>query len=135
MRIPSSGGKSTQWRKARPQQVFRDVQSIGVGKWRDEIDDALARSTVCVAVVGPRWANADNLLRLHDEGDMVRHELAGALASEVLTLVPTLVEGADVPTAAELPVILLKNEGRLQPSQDWIEWFDSQLAQLPPDPT
>lgn len=27
----------------------------------------------------------------------------------------------------------LKGEGRLLPNQDWIEWFDSQLAQLPPD--
>jgi TIR domain len=47
------------------ERVFRDVQSIGVGKWRDKIDAALARSAVCVVVIGPRWANADNLLRLH----------------------------------------------------------------------
>src|SRR5215468_9764684 len=61
-------------------RVFRDVHSIGVGKWRDKINDALARSAACVAVIGPRWANADNLPRLHDESDMVRHELVNALA-------------------------------------------------------
>ncbi|HZL67005.1 MAG TPA: toll/interleukin-1 receptor domain-containing protein [Candidatus Limnocylindrales bacterium] len=88
------------------ERVFRDVHSIGVGKWRDKIDAALAQSAVCVAVIGPRWANADNLPRLKDESDMVRHELVTALASDGLTLVPTLVEGAEVPKAATLPAVL-----------------------------
>ena len=30
-------------------------------------------------------------------------------------------------------LVLLKGEGRLLPKQDWIEWFDSQLAQLEPE--
>src|SRR5215470_13264642 len=94
------------------ERVFRDVHSIGVGKWRDKIDAALARSAVCVAVIGPRWANADNLPRLHDESDPVRHELIKALASNELTLVPTLVEGAKVPTTADLPPAL-------QPLFEW----------------
>ena len=78
------------------ERVFRDVHSIGVGKWREKIDAALAQSAVCVAVVGPRWANAENLPRLEDKGDMVRHELVTALGSDAITLVPTLVEGAKV---------------------------------------
>jgi tetratricopeptide (TPR) repeat protein len=86
--------------------VFRDVHSIGVGKWRDKIDAALARSAVCVAVIGPRWADEHNLLRLDRENDMVRHELLTALTSDGLTLVPTLVEGAGVPQAAGLPAEL-----------------------------
>ena len=61
------------------------------------------RSTVCVAVIGPRWANADNLPRLHEERDMVRHELVNALASNEVTLVPTLVEGADSRRLLDLP--------------------------------
>ena len=83
------------------ERVFRDVHSIGVGKWRDKIDAALARSAVCVAVIGPRRANVDNLPRLQGEGDMMRHELVTALGSNAITLVPTLVEGLkvkDVPT-------------------------------------
>jgi hypothetical protein len=76
------------------EHVFRDVHSIGVGKWRDKIDGALTRSAVCVAVIGPRWTNDDNLSRLHDESDMVRHELATALASGEITMVPTLVEAS-----------------------------------------
>jgi TIR domain len=88
------------------EHVFRDVHSIGVGKRREKIDAALARSAVCVAVIGPRWANADNLARLQDEADMVRHELVTALASEDLKLVPTLVEGAEVPKVPDLPAVL-----------------------------
>lgn len=38
--------------------VFRDVHSIGVGRWQTKkIDAALARSAVCVAVIGRRWAD------------------------------------------------------------------------------
>jgi tetratricopeptide (TPR) repeat protein len=77
--------------------VFRDVHSIGVGRWRDRIDAALARCAACVAVIGPRWADATNLPRLHESGDMVRHELMTALASEAITMVPTLVENASLP--------------------------------------
>jgi tetratricopeptide (TPR) repeat protein len=88
------------------ERVFRDVHSIGVGKWRDKIDAALAQSGVCVAVIGPRWANAENLPRLKDENDMVRQELVRALADETLTVVPTLVEGAEVPKAESLPAVL-----------------------------
>jgi len=49
------------------ERVFRHVHNIGVSKWPDKIDAALARSAVCLAVIGPRWANTDNLPRLHDE--------------------------------------------------------------------
>jgi TIR domain len=88
------------------ERVFRDVQSIGVGKWREKIEPALAQSTVCVIVIGPRWANADNLPRLHDENDMVRYEIVTALGGDRLTVVPTLIEGAEVPKAADLPAAL-----------------------------
>jgi tetratricopeptide (TPR) repeat protein len=77
------------------ERVFRDVASIGVGRWRDRIDQALARSAVCVAVIGPRWANPDNLPRLHDGNDLVRHKLATALGDAAITPVPVLVEGAE----------------------------------------
>jgi hypothetical protein len=36
------------------ERVFRDVASIGAGKWRQKIDQALATSEACVAVPGPR---------------------------------------------------------------------------------
>ena len=87
------------------EQVFRDVASIGPGKWRQRIDEALAASAVCLPVIGLRWCDATNGPRLADEGDMVRHELVSALAqsAEGLTLILTLVEGAKVPAKAALP--------------------------------
>ncbi len=86
------------------ERVFRDVASIGAGKWRQKIEQALAASTACVAVIGRRWADATNLPRLQDPNDMVRHELETALASgdqEVLTVIPLLVEDAQL---AQIPV-------------------------------
>src|SRR5260370_9016752 len=74
------------------ERVFRDVASLGVGKWPEEIDAALAQSAVCVAVIGPRWANADNLPRLEDKNDWVRYQLLTALSSDGLTPVPTPVD-------------------------------------------
>jgi tetratricopeptide (TPR) repeat protein len=90
------------------ERVFRDVASIGAGKWRDKIDQALAASTACVAVIGRRWADDINLPRLKDPTDMIRYELETALASgeqEDLTVIPLLVEDAqlrDIPKD-ELP--------------------------------
>jgi tetratricopeptide (TPR) repeat protein len=90
------------------ERMFRDVASIGAGKWRQKIEQALATSKACVAVIGRRWADATNLPRLQDPNDMVRHELETALASgdqELLTVIPLLVEEAQLAQipAAELP--------------------------------
>jgi len=90
------------------ERVFRDVASIGAGKWRVKIDQALAASTTCVAVIGRRWADDTNLPRLKDPTDMVRYELETALASgerQELTVVPLLVEEATLKeiSTAELP--------------------------------
>jgi tetratricopeptide (TPR) repeat protein len=83
--------------------VFRDVDRIGVGKWRQRIDDALARTAACIAVIGPRWANDEHLIRLRDPDDMVRYELVAALGDEAITVVPTLVEGSSTPRLDSLP--------------------------------
>jgi tetratricopeptide (TPR) repeat protein len=85
------------------ERVFRDVASIGAGKWRQKIEQALAESKACVAVIGRRWADATNLPRLQDPNDMVRHELETALASgdqELLTVIPLLVEDVQL---AQIP--------------------------------
>lgn len=81
------------------ERVFRDVASIGAGKWRQKIEQALAASKACVAVIGRRWADATNLPRLQDPNDMVRHELEKALASgdqDELTVIPLQVEDAQL---------------------------------------
>lgn len=63
------------------EQVFRDVASIGPGKWRQKIEEALATSAVCLPVIGLRWCDESNGPRLNDECDMVRYELLTALGS------------------------------------------------------
>ena len=79
------------------ERVFRDLASIGTGKWRGKIDQALAASTACVVVIGRRWADDTNLRRLNDQNDLVRYELETALAGGErgeLIVVPLLVDGA-----------------------------------------
>jgi tetratricopeptide (TPR) repeat protein len=93
-------------------RVFRDVASIGVGKWRDRIDAALARSVVCLPVIGPRWCDEDNGPRLFKEDDVLRQELARALTEAGMTVIPTLVEGADPPKREQLP----------EPLQGLLDW-------------
>lgn len=88
-------------------RVFRDVASIGVGKWRDRIDAALARSMVCLPVIGPRWCDEENGPRLFRDDDVLRQEIAGALTREGITVIPTLVEGAELPSRDQLPESLL----------------------------
>ena len=90
------------------ERVFRDVASIGAGKWRVRIDSALATSAVCLPVIGLRWCDDTNGPRLATDGDMVRHEILAALARSVdgLTLIPALVEGAPMPAPERLPAEL-----------------------------
>ena len=70
-----------------------------------KIEQALAISKACVAVIGRRWADASNLSHLQSPNDMVRHELETALASgdeELLTIISLLVEDVQlvqIPTA------------------------------------
>ena len=94
------------------------MASINAGKWRQKIEQALAASKACVAVIGRRWADATNLPRLQDPNDTVCHELETALASgdqEVLTVNPLLVEDAQL---AQIPADQLPES--LQPLlADW----------------
>ncbi len=86
------------------ERVFLDVASLGAGKWRQKIEQALAVSKACVAVIGRRWADATNLPRLQDPNDDLRHELETALAigeRDELTVIPLLVEEAQL---NEIPV-------------------------------
>ncbi|GAA3925213.1 hypothetical protein Aau02nite_20560 [Amorphoplanes auranticolor] len=84
--------------------VFRDSRSIPPGTdfepvlWRN-----LARSSVLVVVIGPRWlTGTGNSNRLLEPGDFVRQEIAFALRIG-LDIVPVLVGGTAMPAAADLP--------------------------------
>jgi hypothetical protein len=88
------------------EQVFMDIDAIEPGlDWAEAIDKAVASSDLILAVIGDDWL-AELKRRIDDENDFVRHELAAALARDV-RIIPVLVEGAKMPSPAELPPSLV----------------------------
>ncbi|WP_329279969.1 toll/interleukin-1 receptor domain-containing protein [Streptomyces sp. NBC_01451] len=70
------------------QHIFRASRSIAPGEaYPDSLLDALRRSSVLLAVVGPDWTNFRT--RLHDPEDWVRREIEEAFSCE-LPVVPIL---------------------------------------------
>lgn len=91
-----------------PDAVFFDVSTIAPGEdFRRAIDDNVARCSVLLAVIGPRWldAAAGGARRLDDPGDFVRLEIGAALRRRI-AVVPVLVQGAKMAPATALPADL-----------------------------
>jgi len=88
-------------------KIFRDVETIAPGvDFVDEINHALAACGVLLVVIGPRWLSvtgADGKRRLDDAGDFTRLEIAAGLERPDVRVIPVLVEGAVMPSAADLP--------------------------------
>jgi TIR domain len=85
--------------------VFMDVDNIPIGiDFRSHIHEALQRTDVVIAVIGPNWLgiNADGLARMQEKMDPVRVEIETALQHET-PIIPVLVEGAKMPTSSQLP--------------------------------
>jgi hypothetical protein len=86
-------------------QVFMDVDTIAPGENFDQrIDQTLSTCDIVVAVIGREWLTASDGRgpRLASPDDYVRLELERAIARNI-PLVPTLVHGATLPQAEELP--------------------------------
>jgi hypothetical protein len=88
-------------------RVFRDVDTLRPGQdFVQAIESRLSDCAVMLAVIGRDWVNARDLAgsrRLDEPFDFVRLEVAAALARPNVLVVPVLVEGASMPSAAELP--------------------------------
>jgi molecular chaperone DnaK len=88
------------------ENVFRDRNSIRPGE--DFIEIIIAAVDACdalLAVIGPHWStlrDEGGQRRLDDPQDFVRLEIEAALERNVV-VIPVLVGGARMPTAAELP--------------------------------
>ena len=86
-------------------RVFRD-REIGAGEnFVEAIRRSVGSATVVLVVVGRHWLgarDASGQRRLDDPGDFVRLEIELALAARA-AVVPVLVEGAAMPSAADLP--------------------------------
>jgi hypothetical protein len=85
--------------------VFMDIDSIPFGlDFREYIKQALLEHDAVIAVIGPKWLGQSKggQLRIQDEADPVRIELEIALQRKI-PVIPVLVDGAAMPTPAELP--------------------------------
>lgn len=87
-------------------RVFIDVDDIGAGQAFDRaIADAVGSARVLLVLIGRRWLAVpagSTRPRLEEPGDFVRHEIATGLARG-LQVIPLLVDGAVMPTEADLP--------------------------------
>jgi hypothetical protein len=87
--------------------VFMDIDAISPGvDFEQRIHAALAECDVVLVLIGDEWLDVrspDGGRRLDDEEDFVRREIVGALGRTDLTVVPVLVEGAEMPPPKDLP--------------------------------
>ncbi|MEV0153947.1 toll/interleukin-1 receptor domain-containing protein [Micromonospora sp. NPDC050686] len=89
------------------ERVFRDCRSLRTGRdFEPEIQQALKRSNVLLALVGPRWwdlRDERGRRRIEDPDDFVRMEIRYALGRPDMVLIPLLLNGATLPKAQQLP--------------------------------
>jgi TIR domain len=94
-----------------------DIDAVPVGSDFDAaISRAMASCDVFIALIGRRWlqaTDADGRRRLDDPDDYVRREIESALTQGVV-VVPTCVQGAEIPHPEDLPpslVALTRRQG------------------------
>lgn len=89
--------------------VFKDASSIlGGTDFAERLDQAVSQCQVLLAIIGKTWltvTNADDTRRLDSPEDWVRIEVEAALSRDI-PVIPILVEGAEMPSASELPTSL-----------------------------
>ena len=89
------------------ENVFRDVETIGIAQWRTSIDEAIRLADVVLCVMGDQWLTVEKsgIRRLDDPKDMVRFEVGMALRCKAQhnRVVPTLLEDAQMPLPEDLP--------------------------------
>lgn len=88
------------------QSVFVDTDAIRIGTtWPTEIEDALSRATVLIAVIGPAWlrlADEYGMRRLDNPNDWVRNEIKIALERKI-PVIPLIISDATLPKSEGLP--------------------------------
>ncbi len=89
--------------------VFKDVDSVPAGAdFRVVIEQAIQKSDVVIAVIGPSWSSVvdhKGHRRLDDGNDYVRFELENAVRLGK-HIIPVLVGSAEMPRPADLPASL-----------------------------
>ncbi len=112
--------------------VFRDINSIGPGNWCMQLDEALERCNVLLAVMGKRWlthTDEHGTRSIDIPEDYVVKELKTALDSTIL-VIPVLLEDIHPPKINELPgeIAELPNQlaYKLRPGDD----FDNDMTKV-----
>lgn len=87
-------------------EVFLDVDGIEVGEnFEQKIQLTLAKATHVFLLIGPQWIGPTDIPgqpRIFETDDMVRQESRLALDSKV-TVIPILLDAANMPHTSELP--------------------------------
>ncbi len=87
-------------------QVFMDVDTIRPGlDFVEVVQEAVGSCDALIAVIGREWLGASDeggRKRLENPEDLVRLEIATALERDI-RVIPVLVQGAQMPLAADLP--------------------------------
>jgi TIR domain len=88
-------------------RIFMDVYGIELGlDFLKVISAKLEESVALLVVIGPGWVKAissDRRRRLDDPDDVVRLEIEAGLKREDVRVIPVLVDGAPMPSSADLP--------------------------------
>ncbi|MEP0711423.1 toll/interleukin-1 receptor domain-containing protein [Algoriphagus sp.] len=88
-------------------RVFFDIETLEPGlNFAKAIEKTLFQSAVVLVLIGESWIDvkdADGNLRLFQEDDWVRKEVAMALAMEDTRVIPVLVKDAKKLSASQLP--------------------------------
>jgi hypothetical protein len=80
--------------------IFKDVDDITPGAdFRHVLRAALSDCDVLLVLIGKTWKQD----RLFEDNDFVRFEVATALKRDDMTVIPVLVDGAEMPAPDDLP--------------------------------
>ncbi len=88
--------------------VFLDTSDIhGGAKWKEVLNQAGSNARICLILIGKNWLEKDKngSPRILAEGDWVRKEIEYAIEKK-LTIIPTLVNGGQLPAKEDLPLSL-----------------------------
>jgi hypothetical protein len=111
------------------ERIFLDVASIHLGQdFIEQITAAVESCAVLLAVIGPTWAATLNQRRSDGSLDYVQVEIGAAL-SRGITVIPVLLDGAEMPDASQLPDNLLALASK-QAHEVRSTHFDKDLATL-----
>jgi hypothetical protein len=98
--------RETLGREVGEDQIFMDLKIDPGDDFVDEIESAVGRCRVLLAIIGPQWANVadeDGAPRLHDPQDFVALEVGAALRRDDVRVIPVLVNEARMPRQGDLP--------------------------------